>query len=180
VRTFKYAGIGSRETPGDVIVLMAQIARAKAREGWVLRSGGADGADSAFERGCRDVNAAADIFYPWRKDYSANASPNFMFYMGDELPAFEQALELASQFHPAWHRCSPAARKLHARNGFILLGPELNDPVDRIYCWTPGAAITGGTGQALRIASHYNIAVRNLADPEVRDQADHYLRSISE
>lgn len=46
----------------------------------------------------------------------------------------------------------------------ILLGRDLNDPVDFVVCWTPGAQAVGGTGQALRIAEAYGIKVYNAAD----------------
>jgi predicted Rossmann fold nucleotide-binding protein DprA/Smf involved in DNA uptake len=48
----KYAGIGSRSTPPETLPLIESIAARLAEKGWVLRSGGADGADSAFEKGC--------------------------------------------------------------------------------------------------------------------------------
>lgn len=74
----------------------------------------------------------------------------------------QAALDLAAKFHPAWNRCSPAAKKLHARNGFIVLGPNLNDPVKLVVAWTPGGLGGGGTGQALRIAQAYGIPVVDL------------------
>ena len=60
-----YAGIGSRKTPPHVLAAMTQIAEALAERGYILRSGGAGGADSAFEKGagsakksfCRGVHS---------------------------------------------------------------------------------------------------------------------------
>ena len=52
----RYSGIGSRETPDNVLVVMEKLGAAFAKKGFVLRSGGADGADSAFERGCDSAN----------------------------------------------------------------------------------------------------------------------------
>jgi hypothetical protein len=146
-----YAGIGSRETPTNVLNLMSALAKKLDSEGWTLRSGGAKGADTAFASGAR----AKTIFLA----DSANA----------------QAIELASQFHPNWAACSDYARKLHARNMFIILGPNLDVPVSFICCWTPGGKISGGTGQALRAADHYGIEVRNLADPSTYDRAKEWL-----
>ena len=45
----------------------------------------------------------------------------------------------------------------------IALGPILDDPVEFIICWTPGGKVTGGTGQAIRIAKDLDIRVFNLA-----------------
>ena len=71
-------------------------------------------------------------------------------------------MEIAARLHPAWHRCSPAVRKLHARNAAVLLGSGLDCPVDAVAAWSPGGEITGGTGMALRIAAEWGIPVLNL------------------
>ena len=47
----RYAGIGSRNTPENIQAIMTKLATKLESLGWVLRSGGADGADSAFELG---------------------------------------------------------------------------------------------------------------------------------
>lgn len=135
-----YAGIGSRFTPANILQDMTTIAVLMAREGWTLRSGAAIGADTAFERG---------------------AGPKEIFTAQTDIP--EWAFEQAERFHPAWHRCSDYAKRLHARNSLILSGLDGTHVVDRIICWTAGGAITGGTGQALRIAKHLRIPVLNLA-----------------
>ena len=40
-----YTGIGSRKTPPGILAQMSELAAFLARSGWVLRSGGAPGAD---------------------------------------------------------------------------------------------------------------------------------------
>ena len=47
--TLTYAGIGARATPGAVLADMTVMAGWLARTGWHLSSGGANGADAAFE-----------------------------------------------------------------------------------------------------------------------------------
>ena len=153
-----YAGIGSRQTPFDVLRLMARIARECAAAGGVLRSGAADGADAAFERGAVEAGGATEIYLPWRR-YNSHASP--LFHVD------RAALDLAARFHPAWSRCSPAAQKLHARNGYQVLGRSLDAPADVVICWTPGGTGSGGTGQAIRIARARGIPVHDLGRPEV-------------
>jgi len=44
----------------------------------------------------------------------------------------------------------------------ILFGKDLNTPVEFIVCWTKSGKVTGGTGQALRIAKYYDIKVYNM------------------
>ena len=52
---FYYAGIGSRTLPYSVVRNMTQMGIKFAEKGWTLRSGGALGADRAFEDGCKLV-----------------------------------------------------------------------------------------------------------------------------
>ncbi|MBF85163.1 MAG: hypothetical protein CL489_11940, partial [Acidobacteria bacterium] len=104
-----YAGVGSRETPEDVLLTMKQTARALEVQGYTLRSGGALGADTAFYRGVEDYRKT-EIFLA---DLCTNA-----------------AMELSGKLHPAWSRCSEYAKKLHGRNAMILLGEDLETPVD--------------------------------------------------
>ncbi len=49
-----YAGIGSRKTPPEMMSLMTDLAARLEEQGWILRSGGAIGADSAFQLGVKD------------------------------------------------------------------------------------------------------------------------------
>ena len=145
-----YTGVGSRNTPVDILSLMSAISKRLAGLGWTLRSGGAAGADTAFEGG----TSRADIFY---EEYANMA-----------------AMEIASKFHPAWNRCNEYVRKLHARNAFQVLGFDLDTPSKFLVCWTPDGCIshatrsiqTGGTGTAISIADHYGVKVFNLARPE--------------
>lgn len=143
-----YAGIGSRETPPHILKHMQGLGRRFAASGYVLRSGGADGADKAFEAGCDELSGNKEIYLPWR------------FFNGNESPLYEvskEAMDLARRFHPKWSGLSHQSRLLIARNGYQVLGLDLNTPVDFISYWTPGGKILGGTGQALRIAKHYGI-----------------------
>lgn len=152
-----YAGIGSRKTPSDILRLMKAIGRNLADKGWILRSGGAAGADYAFEQGAKSVYGAKTEIY------LASA-------------ANQAALDLAAKFHPAWDACSDYAKRLHARNCFQVLGRDLNTPSKFIICWTPDGSegettqATGGTGQAIRIAHHYDIPIFNLQRVEHRDR----------
>ena len=52
-RSHPYTGIGSRKTPKDILDVMVDIARKLEQRLYCLRSGGAEGADMAFESGVR-------------------------------------------------------------------------------------------------------------------------------
>lgn len=147
----KYAGVGSRETPDNVLDVMFKIGKSFAQKGLLLRSGGAEGADIAFEDGCDAGRGRKEIFYA-KNNKGCIVEERF----------FAQALQMASQVHPNWGACSEYARRLHARNCFQVLGKELNDPADFVVCWTKDGGPTGGTGQAIRLAISKQIPIYNL------------------
>lgn len=157
----KYAGIGSRNTPEVVLFEISTIAFEFSKLKWVLRTGGAPGADTAFERGAKLLNGHCEVFLPW-KGFNNNDSSLF------NIP--HEAYEIAERFHPRWHTLKPASKALMARNSQQVLGQFCNDPVDFVLCWTPDGCEdgtktqkeTGGTGQALRIATFFEIPIYNL------------------
>ena len=138
-----YAGVGARVTPLSVLQVMTSIAREMFSGGWILRSGGAVGADTAFAIG---AGPASEILR------ARDCTP--------------EALKLSSLFHPKWSACPYKTQLLHGRNAMIVLGPDLQTPVEHLVCWTPDGLPVGGTGQAIRIAEAHGIPVINLAVPE--------------
>jgi hypothetical protein len=155
-----YAGIGSRQTPPDVLDLMTRAARKLRNLGFILRSGAAKGADTAFENGAAGV---AEIYLPWPR-FNGNNSPLNQ--------VSEDALNLAAEHHPAWNRLSKAAQLLHARNCYQILGKDLDTPVKFVLCWHNGS---GGTMQAVRLAESLKIPVFNLNEPATRERIERWL-----
>ena len=153
--TLRYAGIGARATPAAVLADMTVMAGWLARTGWHLSSGGADGADTAFAAGA--PIGQKTLWLPWR-GCNGHRGPGSQVLSAAELSA---CIEIAAPLHPAWERCSPAVRKLHARNAAVL-GLTLDRPVDACVAWSPGGCIEGGTGMAIRIAEDRGIPVFNL------------------
>jgi hypothetical protein len=168
-----YAGIGSRETPPDILNLMELIGFMMCYEGWTLRSGYAQGADRAFYQGyCQAPGPGkVEIYIPWEGFNGARSDSQNFFCLNHP-----RAMEIAQAFHPAWDRCSPGARTMHARNGYQILGSDLQTPADLVICWTPGAKGGGGTGQALRIARAADILIIDLADPAMEAKAREQVR----
>ena len=151
-----YAGIGSRATPRAVLETMTTMAAWLARRGWHLHTGGAAGADSAFAAGAPPPTRT--LFLPW-PGYRGNAGPDCRTLAPERM---RTCLAIAAALHPAWHRCSLAARKLHARNVSILAA-DTETPVHAVACWTRDGLPKGGTGMAIRIARDRGIPVLNLA-----------------
>ncbi len=159
-KTLIYAGIGSRRTPEFVLHQMVDVAQ-QLSDRWILRSGHADGADMAFETGAITGNGKMEIFVPWHGFNGApTAHPDYI------RPKATQALaDFSSRFHPKWDQLSDAAKLLMMRNSCQIMGLDGNHPVDMVICWTQGGRQGGGTGQALRIANHYNIPIFDLGVP---------------
>ena len=151
-----YAGIGSRATPRAVLEAMTIMATWLARRGWHLHAGGAAGADSAFAAGAPP--GSRTVFLPW-PGYRGCGGSDCRTLSPDRMRA---CLAIAAALHPAWDRCSPAARTLHARNTAILLGEDGDTPVHAVACWTTQGRIAGGTGMGIRIAHDRGIPVLNL------------------
>jgi hypothetical protein len=169
--TLAYAGIGSRKTPPDQLARMKVAAQRLAGMGFTLRSGGADGADTAFESGAGEKK---EIFLPWRG------------FNGRDSVFFEpsrDAQNVAAALHPAWDKLSPAAKKLMARNSHQVLSASLKNPVQFVACWTPDGCShesergfdTGGTGQAIALASRWGIPVFNFARPDAGERMRDFL-----
>lgn len=149
-----YAGIGSRKTPDSILEVMYYIAQKLAQQGVILRSGGAIGADYAFEAGCNSVKGLKEIFHPNDIDNAA--------------------LGLAARFHPAFNSCSYYVKCLHGRNCYQIMGRDLKTIGNAVICWTPDGCIshntrskeTGGTGTAISLAESVYVPIYNLALPE--------------
>lgn len=151
-----YTGIGSRTTPEDICSFMTEIAKFLYAQRFILRSGHADGADIAFENGSGNLN---EIWVPW---------PGFNGSYSRLIPC-SLAFKVAEKFHPYWLNCSPAAKKLHARNVHQIAGVDLKTPSKFVVCWTSDGKDSGGTGLAIRIANALKIPVYNLHDPQCID-----------
>jgi hypothetical protein len=123
---------------------MEIIAADLASWGYRCRSGGARGADRAFERG--DPNAL--VLRP-----------------EDVTPA---AIAEASRHHARWDLCDDRARRLHGRNAMIMLGEDLSTHAEFGICWTWPGNTRGGTVLGIRICEAHGIAVYNLAEEAAR------------
>ncbi len=161
-RTPVYAGVGARATPPETLAAMTTMSDWLAKRGWHLHSGGAQGADTAFAKGA-DASART-VFVPWQ-GFNKQEGDEFVVPSPDVL---DRAKEIAASLHPAWDKCKDSDRLLHARNAAIVLGPNLDTPVDALMCWTEDGKTVGGTGMAIRIAEKFDVPVFNLATQHPR------------
>lgn len=177
-----YAGIGSRETPDHILAQMFQIGAILRDNGFILRSGHADGADKTFEQASNGKN---QIFLPWKGfgGSGTNGFPTAGHYSDPSTEMNYVAACIAENYHPNWAACTEAARKLHARNVYQVLGPGLgfvqHESISKfIVCWTKDGKASGGTGQALRIAEGYNIPVFNLFHADAIERMEDHIAEL--
>lgn len=160
-----YTGIGARNTPASILHIMRDLAFELANKGYTLRSGGADGADSAFEQGCDLAEGKKEIYLPW-KGFNNNKSDLY------NIP--DNAFKIAEHiYQPSrWKHLPKSVRSLMARNIQQVSGKNLDITTDFIACWTPDGCEsastrkkkTGGTGQAIAYADRIYIPIFNLAN----------------
>lgn len=157
-----YTGIGSRRISDNVFRRMVNIADALAHANITLRSGAAEGSDTAFECGCDGADGPKEIFLPW-KGFNNSTSPLY------NIP--EQAFEIAADVYGVrWRFLKDAVKRLMARNIQQVLGENLDAPSRFVVCFTPDgcerasarSSKTGGTGQAIQCADECDIPVFNL------------------
>ena len=150
---YAYAGIGSRNCPENIIKIIIKLGRWLSLKGYTLRSGAADGCDTAFEKGCDLVKGKKEIYIPWK---------NFNNSDSELIVKNKKAFEIAAKYHPNYEKLSLGVKKLQARYSHQILGLTLDNPVKFVICYTKNGLEIGGTSQALRIAKDYNIPIFNL------------------
>ena len=172
-----YTLIGSRETPPDILELMSRAAEGLAANGWIGRSGGADGADTSLEQGVDEFcyNSGLDsthygtymeVYLPW-KDFNGRVSSASGYFTLPYMDNKDEAGVVAESIHPAWGRCSQGAQKLHTRNIYQLLGQNLTTPSRFVLCYTQptskgSVTVKGGTGTAVKLGLDNGVEIINL------------------
>lgn len=153
-----YSGVGSREISDEAKKICFEVGKQMALAGWTLRSGAAEGADTAFEQGALSVGGKCEIYLPW-KGYSNHPYGTY------DIP--KEAFAIAGGHHNYYDRVSQGVQKLLARNVQILLGKNLDKPSELVLAWWNEES--RGTRHTLSVAATYEIKSYNLADVSVLD-----------
>ena len=157
-----YTGIGSRNTPKKILDMMRMSSIILAKKGYILRSGGACGADSTFESGCDSVNGQKQIFLPWLE---YNGRQGIVY---QETPEY---LQIVKDNHPNYRALSNGAKKLIGRNYLELVGLD-NVKSEFVICYDPGE---GGTNYTHKLANKLGIKVYNLFEPEIQKSLETFI-----
>lgn len=167
-----YTGVGSRDTPDTILKLMEAISFKLTDLGYIGRSGGATGADTAFWNGfCANhkLNKKFEMFLPWNKYNGYDVSDKFICDFS-KMRVWEEAKEIMESIHPNPKALSRGACALHTRNVPQVLGADLKTPSNLLICYAKPAnknnpkkdEVSGGTRTAVELAKRYKIPVYNL------------------
>jgi len=160
----KYATIvGSRSISKEEFRILREIATKLCFEGYTLRSGAADGADSTINH-----LHQIEIILPW-SGFNGFLHDGERVFALEFLPHVQLAIKKAKSIHPRPDLLKNAILKFHARNIYQVIGPKGADGVKSdivIYC---ADDITfevpkGGTRTAVMYAKELNIPVYNIRD----------------
>jgi hypothetical protein len=160
--TMTYAGIGSRQTPPEILAQMTEVAKELEYKGYTLNTGVTfgnkkEGADKAFYDG---VGLLFNLFSPENQGSRTR----------------EQAI--AKEIHPNPEALKPGGLKLMARNTNQVFGDDLSTPVDFVLFYAKegkGIRPEGGTGQAVEMARRKGIPTINMANSNWREQLNDVL-----
>ena len=177
-----FTGVGSRETPKEILDIMRKVSKKLILNGYTLRSGGADGADTAFYEGWWDAYKGnilvpkAEIYLPWSGFNNHIQGANYLVVKDSHI--LSEATQIASEIHPAFQNLGHGAKALHTRNCFQVLGSRLDEPSNFLVCYAKRdkkSEPSGGTRTAIKLAEKYGIKVTNLFVQEDLDRVVEYL-----
>lgn len=152
-----YAGLGSRNTPDNILQAMEAFAGNMAERGHALRTGAAPkGPDSYLERGCESKGGTKEIFLPW-----PGYNMRWNSALGTLPYSTEEGMDIARANHFQWHEVNMEHALIYAGISHILLGWYCNRPADFLICWGAQSPITA---QAIRVADAYKIPYFDLED----------------
>lgn len=167
-------GVGSRETPEEICELFVELGAEAKRRGWWIRSGHAQGADYAFERGAEDH---CIVYMPWdtfNKEYP-------ILGRARTSPLRDEVLDIVYRHdHYAHDGISQGVKRIKSRNVYQVLGEDLATPSDLLICWTDEGKVIGGTGLAIRIAREHEIPIINVGSPKVEKNFNSIFQRIGD
>lgn len=140
-----YSGVGMREPELEADAVIARFAKQAAADGFVLRTAKGKGVDRLFvthHGGDKEL-------------------------IKDKLEIPSEAYEIAARNHGAWDLCDDRAKRLHAMNVMIYLGPLLDAPVSFNLVWSPADIDSpGGSALGMRVCREFGIETFNLRNPQ--------------
>jgi hypothetical protein len=185
-----YTGVGSRETPLNCLYMMSKLAMIFEKKNYILRSGCAIGADSAFEDILYNPATHAEIYIPnlgFPLKMGTNMKNHYIVpkdNLGKKLYHDAMILIHSKRIHKAWERCQNYIMDLHNRNMFQVLGKDLKTKSKFTVCYTSSGEKeygqtdqnTGGTATAINASSLHGVEVFNLGNKEDYNRLSKFIK----
>ena len=176
-----YTGIGSRDTPENILKFMELVGEAMATLKYIGRSGGANGADKAFWDGfntCDKLDKKFECYLPWN---NFNGLENSMKHVIDttRLKNYNEAKEIMKTIHPSKGNMSRGPTAMHTRNMYQVLGLDLQTPSCVLFCYAKPdnkGSIQGGTRSAYELAKRHGIKCYNFYFQSSIDEVEKLLK----
>lgn len=187
MRIKRYAGIGSRETPRDVLKTSISFANILAELGYGLSSGGCPlGMDAACLEGAykhRTFDKSQNrIYLSWNGMANWRHDPSVGLYDAQRFSNYEEAQAIGLRMRGSWNGLGRGGIAHHSRNPYQVLGDDLKSPVDFVFTWAipvgKNGNVKGGTGTAVKLALENNIPVYNLYYDEMRERIEHFILNV--
>lgn len=191
-----YTGVGSRNLTPSQLSLLEEIGKVMASKGFTLRSGGADGADIAFQKGACSVNPTkTEIWIPWKTFNNLPLSQESLS-QANYVTISQEQTEKAGQWlcdtgiMPWWSNCKQSVQKLHSRNVHQVVGRGKDEETSSGNCSSATLSkvciyaaeedekgnVKGGTRTAVMASRFLNIPTYNILIDEQRDKLLRLLR----
>lgn len=182
-----YTTVGSRNTPGPIQWLMARIARHLNQQGHGIRSGGARGADTAFQIGSMSSGTPNRRIYLPNPSFTVSgngsripldADPQHVVLPPENLHEAIRILQrhrlgrsrIPHTANPETLLSQDPVTALFARNVAQVLGGNLDNPSAGLIGYMPlPPAAPGGTKIAFDLAQARGVPTFNLADRHTLD-----------
>lgn len=182
-----YAGVGSRETPPEVLEMMFRIGKVLCDMGWDGWSGEAPGADYFFHAGAKASASYGEgrfsAIIPWQGfktegEVRVYSKPGNNIYLLESFNVSRKAYCLGIGARGTGAGLKPGGVALHTRNAIQVLGADLASPVRMVVAYAKedkNGRPKGGTATAINLARHLKIPVINMWTKEGLDRAMDFL-----
>jgi hypothetical protein len=165
-----YAGITNPDTPPDIVQQIAKLASRLSESGYTCRTSGGSEGDDAFENN----STLSEVHIPWKKFNNKETKFN------KNLP---EAADLVKPFHPTFDAMKPAVQAIIARGAHVILGQNLQSPVQFVLCWSADGLEnakdrgikSGFIGIPIALAATNRIPVFNLKNPDALQRLKNWL-----
>lgn len=179
----RYAGVGSRDTPEDILCIQFRLGKTFCDIGFQGISGEAPGSDQIYHEGAKQSKrygeVGFEVFLPWNGFEKVWHDPKNNVWDFAKTGFSRRAWWLGIGARGTDSGLKRGGMAMHSRNAMQILGGDLVNPVRFVSCWAKPRGkeghVQGGTGTAVALAMHFGIEVLNLYTDDAMERALNFL-----